>query len=81
MEDENGISIRLPDTKDAIVLVTEAKLIGAVMTGFEGPQVITVDDVERWSEGVIYAYYSDAEQSSDVTAEMVFYSTVEFPQE
>ena len=81
MEDANGISIRFPDTTDAVVLVTLAKLTGVLMTGFEGPQVIFSDDTPAWSNGKVYAYNSDAEHASSVTADMTFYSTVEFPQE
>lgn len=39
------------------------------------------DDVPAWSDGAVYAYNSNAEQSSAVNADMTFYSTVEFPQE
>ena len=83
MEDENGISVTYPPiTADAIVMVTAAKITGgAIMTGFAGPSVIYTDDVPAWSDGVVYVYNSDAEQSSDVTVDMTFYSTVEFPQE
>lgn len=83
IEDENGISVKYPPiTADAVVLVSCAKITGnAVMTGFEGPQVEYSDDVPAWSDGAVYVYNNNAEQSSDVTVDMIFYSTVEFPQE
>lgn len=82
MEDENGINVTLPsNTTDGIVLVTHAKVQGAVMTGFKGPELIYADNVPAWSAGAVYAYNSNAEQSSDVTVDMTLFSTVEFPRE
>lgn len=81
MEDFNGSSVTFPDAAtDADVFVISVTVTTALLTGFSGPILVSGGSGPEWQSGIINVY-NNGESSSSVYANMLFYSTVEFPQE
>lgn len=82
LEDVNGITVTYPDVTSACIILPVAVDASSLpIVEFSAPAIYANEGVNEWRDGTITVYNPDSETLRVASCSIVFYSTVEFPQE